>query len=58
MTHKTTISLKNMADAYGISTKTLSKRIKTLLPELKNNKIRTIYPAQIEKIRLELGDFQ
>lgn len=48
-------TLKEIATAYGISTKTLSKRIKEVFPDKKETIIRVLYPAEIEKIEAIYG---
>lgn len=48
-------TLKTVADAYGISTKTFSKRLKELFPAKKGKVIRLLFPKEIEKIEEEYG---
>lgn len=47
-------SIKSMANLLQVSTKTLSKRIKEILPQYQGKKIATLYPKDLQIIYAEL----
>jgi hypothetical protein len=47
-------TLKSMADLCKVSTKTLSGRIKNILPQYQNKKIGKLYPGELKRIYNDL----
>jgi len=58
MSKNESVAIKTMALGYGVSVKTLSNRIKNILPGKKGVRIRLLFPNEVTEIVKELGPFE